>query len=461
MRLWWPKESIRRILSLDWLVAGAAAPFLVFPTVRPRWTATALAVLVVWWLLRWAVRGEPWPVTPFNGALLLFALMVPVGIWASAVPELTLPKAAGLVLGLAVFRAMALAVDSPRCLNLAMALFCLLGLAILVVGVLGTRWSAKVGPLYAVTKRIPWLIQGLPESQADAVSPNQLAGALAFYLPLSMALVFSWRFSRRAIIGPLAGLVGSLLFFALVAGILLLTQSRSGWMGGAAGILALVSLAGLTSRRRWARGMGGSLPVLAMLAVGALVLRPGQQQLGESLFGKESASPVEEVVGTITLEGRVEIWSRALYAIQDFPFTGCGLGAFRRVVPVLYPLFTVPPDSDIAHAHNIFLQTALDLGIPGLVAYLALLGIALAVCWQVAVEGDRWERAMALGLACSLIALHAYGMTDALALGSKPAVAFWFALGIVGGMEKRIRSPNRSDLAAVHPLNSAIRNLEA
>jgi O-antigen ligase len=45
----------------------------------------------------------------------------------------------------------------------------------------------------------------------------------------------------------------------------------------------------------------------------------------------------------------------------------------HRVVPVLYPLFTVPLDSDIAHAHNIFLQTALDLGIPGLVAYLALL----------------------------------------------------------------------------------------
>jgi putative inorganic carbon (HCO3(-)) transporter len=165
-----------------------------------------------------------------------------------------------------------------------------------------------------------------------------------------------------------------------------------------------------------------------------LVLRLGPQQLGESLFGKESASPVEEVVGAITLEDRVEIWSRALYAIQDFPFTGCGLGAFRRVVPVLYPLFTVPPDTDIGHAHNIFLQTALDLGIPGLVAYLALLGIALAVCWQVAVKGDRWERAIALGLAGSLIALHAYGMTDALALGSKPAVAFWFALGLIAAL---------------------------
>jgi hypothetical protein len=79
----WLGEGIRRILGLEWLVAGAAAPLLMFPTLRPHWTAAALAMLVVWWLLRWAVRGEPWPVTPFNGALLLFALMVPVGIWAS------------------------------------------------------------------------------------------------------------------------------------------------------------------------------------------------------------------------------------------------------------------------------------------------------------------------------------------------------------------------------------------
>jgi putative inorganic carbon (HCO3(-)) transporter len=438
-----------------------------FPTLRPRWTAAALAVVVVWWLLRWAVRGEPWPVTPFNGALLFFALMVPVGIWASAVPDLTLPKAAGLVLGLAVFRAVALTVDSSRRLNLALALFCLIGLAILVVGVFGARWLAKVGPLYTLTGHIPWLIQGLPESQAEAVSPNQLAGALTLYLPLALALVSGRRFSRRAIIGPLLGLVGSLLFLALVVGTLLLTQSRSGWIGGTAGILALVSLAGLTSRRRWARWLGGALPVLAALGVMVLLFYLGPQQLGESFFRKGSTSQVEEAVGAITLEGRVEVWSRALYVIQDFPFTGCGLGTFRQVVQVLYPLLTVSPDADIAHAHNIFLQTALDLGIPGLVAYLAILGIALALCWRVALtpiplplspspaERERGRgkppeasarrafgpraagvgvRALALGLAAGLIALHVYGMTDALALGSKPAVAFWYALGMMAAM---------------------------
>ena len=60
------------------------------------------------------------------------------------------------------------------------------------------------------------------------------------------------------------------------------------------------------------------------------------------------------MLGQLSLDSRVEIWSRALYALQDFPFTGVGLGTFRRVVNLLYPLFLVPPDVDIAHAHNIF-----------------------------------------------------------------------------------------------------------
>ncbi|MGQ9523192.1 MAG: hypothetical protein ACUVR6_11155, partial [Anaerolineae bacterium] len=60
-----------RLLSLEWLVVLAVVPFLTFPTVRPRWTVVALVALAVWWLLRWALRREPGPITPFNGALLL------------------------------------------------------------------------------------------------------------------------------------------------------------------------------------------------------------------------------------------------------------------------------------------------------------------------------------------------------------------------------------------------------
>lgn len=61
--------------------------------------------------------------------------------------------------------------------------------------------------------------------------------------------------------------------------------------------------------------------------------------------------------------------------------------------------------------------------------------IALALCWRVAREGGE-GRALALILAGELVALHVYGLTDALALGSKPAVAFWFAMGLIAALSK-------------------------
>jgi putative inorganic carbon (HCO3(-)) transporter len=61
------------------------------------------------------------------------------------------------------------------------------------------------------------------------------------------------------------------------------------------------------------------------------------------------------------------------------------MNAFRKVVPVLYPLFTIPSELDIPHAHNEFLQAALDLGIPGLIAFLVLY---IGVFWMLA---DVWR----------------------------------------------------------------------
>ncbi len=136
-------------------------------------------------------------------------------------------------------------------------------------------------------------------------------------------------------------------------------------------------------------------------------------------------------LGTLdTLGFRQEVWRWAVTAISDFPFTGCGLGAFRRVVTLLYPLNVQMPD--IAHAHNIFLQVALDIGLPGLIAYLALLGLMVKVAWRVAQREE--YRALAIGILCGTLALHTFGLLDALTLGSKPAIAFWYSLGLLSAM---------------------------
>lgn len=426
------RQRFAFLVFLEPLVVIAAAPVLLFPSVRPQWTALALASLVLIWLIRWIARREPWPVTPFNGALLLFMLMIPVGIWASATPELTLPKATGLVLGLASFRALALSVRNRRVLVWAIVTFCALGIILLTVGVLSANWLDKVAPLTAIARRIPRLIGALPDLRAAGVSPNQIAGALNLYFPLAIALAGVSLTQRKRSFGAWVTFLGSGVLLMLVSSVLLLTQSRSGWLGGAAGLLTLIVSWGLRDERPQRRVLGWGSLLAALGLVAAVITWIGPQSLTESLFSaKADPTALEAFTGEMTLIARVEIGSRALYAIQDFAFTGCGLGSFRKVVHMLYPLFILGPNYDIAHAHNIFLQTALDLGIPGLIGYLALLGVAFASCWQRARAGGPFTKGLCLGLLSGLVGLHVYGLTDALALGSKPALAFWMALGLI------------------------------
>lgn len=437
------KAAASRLVGLEWKGTVVAAPLLVFPTLFPLATAIVLLLLVALWFLRWIIRREPWPLTPFNGVLLLFTVTIPVGIWASAVPELTLPKAAGLLLGLAVFRAVALTVRDRRSLGIALSVLCLLGVAITAVGAAGVEWATKIPVLESLGGRIPRLLTSLPDLRAATINPNQLAGALTLYLPFGTALVFGWR-QRLRRIGSQALFVATLAFLLLVAGMLLLTQSRGGWIGGVAGVLALATLWGLSSPHRWMRALGAALPLLSLFVAFGALLYVGTEQVGEVLYGVTQDS-VETAAGTVTIQGRIEIWSRALYAIQDFPFTGCGLGTFRRVVQILYPLFLVGPERDIAHAHNVFLQVALDLGLPGLIAYLAILGIVGATCWRYARHGGPLVRSTALGLMAGMVGLHVYGLADALTLGSKPGVAFWFALGLSAALPRVAAERTRNE----------------
>lgn len=419
------------------------APLLLFPAERPQWTVAGLGLLAGLMFVRWIIRGEFWPATPFNLALLLLVLTLPVAWWASAWHDLSWPKLTGIVLGVMAFRMLALSVRDRRTLAWGLAVFLGVGAGILALGALSTGWPAKIPLLRPLVAQLPRQLTELPGTEGQGINANQLAGATLFYLPVATALAVGWWREKRPWLA-LVALAGA----GIVAGLLLLTQSRSGWIGGIGSVLALIVLAGLASRTRWVRIAASLLPVVAILGLAGLLLALGPGQIA-ALWPGETGLSAEEVVGRISLSGRVEIWSRALYAIQDFPFTGTGLGTFRRVVHLLYPLFTISPDIDIAHAHNMFLQVALDVGLPGLIAYLALLGAAGGIAWQVMQRGSPLLRALASGLLAGLIGLHLYGLTDALALGSKPSVAFWMILGLLAALPNVAGTDFRNSSARV------------
>jgi putative inorganic carbon (HCO3(-)) transporter len=98
----------------------------------------------------------------------------------------------------------------------------------------------------------------------------------------------------------------------------------------------------------------------------------------------------------------------------------------------LYPYFVIPPDVSVPHAHNLLLQVTVDLGLPGLVAYLALLINMFYMVGTILTHNKRalvW--ALGAGSLGALMAMLIHGMVDATLWGSKLALLPWLLFAMI------------------------------
>ncbi len=124
--------------------------------------------------------------------------------------------------------------------------------------------------------------------------------------------------------------------------------------------------------------------------------------------------------------------SRAL--VMNPSITGIGMGSFGDLADMLYPFFLSEPGS-VPHAHNLYLQIAVDLGIPGLVCWLAILFVVIFTSWKLFKQGkelgDTWMAGLGAGLFASQIALVVHGLIDSVTWGMvRPAPLVWGIWGI-------------------------------
>lgn len=397
------------------LLVIIVAPLLLFPGGWRTWGLLLPIILLAGNRLftrRWLTR------TPYDLAILVLLAMVLVSLYATFSISFSLPKIAGVVLGVTLLYASVGFLTEERRFRWGMAGVSLGITGFAAVALFGSQWGTKLPIVREIAAQLPRLIEGLPGAESG-FHPAEVGGTLCWilFIPAAVAIgllkmpTSPW---RKLLAIPLA------LLSALLAAMLILTTSRSAWIG--VGVATAIALALIS---RWSRALvvGG----LVALAIVAFWLRPVDFS---TILGDES--PVD--LGTVTninIEGRIEIWSRAIYGIQDFPFTGMGMGTFRKVVHILYPLFLVPPEQDLGHAHNEALQAALDLGIPGLIAFLALQILAIAAAYLAWRHGrDPLIRWASLGTLAGLIAHDVYGLTDAVALGAKPGAFWWLLLAL-------------------------------
>jgi putative inorganic carbon (hco3(-)) transporter len=416
-----------------------------------------LVAPVLWMIALVARRGvlhterrDALPATPLNAPLMLLMFMVLVSVIITPDLAFSLPKVAGMVLGIGAFFAVARESRSARGFRWALLLFVAIGVGVAALGLAGTNLSStKIAFLIPFTTQLRTRL-GTPFAgllgSADGFNANEVAGALLWVAPVvvcaTLGLLPSYLPPSQGGLGgvrlPLA--IGGTLSALFILAVIVLTQSRAAYIALAITAPALLFIA-LPRMGRW---LLLALLTLALLGAGYVVYRAGPSQVAQRLglstlltSDAATADTADQGNALQSMEGRAEVWSRAIYGIEDFPFTGMGMNSFRRVVHLLYPLFLVGPDSDVAHAHNEFLQAALDLGLPGLIAFAALYIVAFWMLWRTwrARGGTPIRtRAMALGLGGGLFAHMIYGMVDAVALGAKPGLLLWMLLGLIYGL---------------------------
>lgn len=134
--------------------------------------------------------------------------------------------------------------------------------------------------------------------------------------------------------------------------------------------------------------------------------------------------------GVQSLAQRTELWSRAIYAGLDFPFTGIGLGNFPDITQNLYPTYRVVITADVPHAHNIYLQALAEMGYPGLILHLAFWGVLLAALIGQIRHGSGLQKVLATGLLGSMAHFLVHGIVDTPTYSPLSAIVIWGIWGL-------------------------------
>lgn len=239
-----------------------------------------------------------------------------------------------------------------------------------------------------------------------------LAAGLALLLPLELnATVWAWASQHRLLI--------AFTVVTLTVGLLtlLMTGDHSAILSLSVGCISLLIWWRPLGRtyRAWIGWSAAKVMVLAVIMVvlaGWLLFTLPQR--GEWLL---STGLGEAVIS------RLQLWHTVMPLIQDYQFTGSGLGSTAMVYSTYIYLVHVPFHP---HVHNLFLQIAIEQGLPGLIGFLGIMSAILVGLLQNYRRAPTSLRPFYLSAWVSNVVLLVYGLFDA-ELYASPGTALMFA----------------------------------
>jgi O-antigen ligase len=364
-----PAPAVRASRSAGWdsllvcvaiyIATGVGRIHELFPVLLPLKLALLSTVLAIGLLLlqqrgqrRTALLLRTRPTTYLLGLLLWGALSVPFALTGGVAFHSWMDFARAIVMYVVIASSVRNARDVERLVLVYFAVTVVYTLVILSRFQLGAdNW--RLGRLYYY----------------DA---NDLATLIATAMPLGLYFALA---HRRLVLRLLA-----------VAGILVLVVAliRSGSRGGFLAFLAIVAfiLLGFTTVPARAR-VAGLVVILGVL--GATASDKYWIQMQTIIHPHEDYNLTDDA-------GRVKIWERGIGYMLGRPVFGVGMGNFQTAEGTLSPLARARESGRGVRwgaAHNMFVQIGAELGLPGLLLFIGLIGSLFAALRRVARSAAR------------------------------------------------------------------------
>jgi len=235
--------------------------------------------------------------------------------------------------------------------------------------------------------------------------PSRLDGPIGFYMTTAGVLLPIALVALAAAVSCRSRIAA--VVFALLASALLLTYTRGAWFAFAAGIAVLLA------RRRPLLLLPGFLLLVAVIA--------GVPSLRERLLTSWDAEhPLNRE--------RVFLWDAGRRLFLDHPWRGAGLHDLGETIRAHRPPEAREP---LTHFHNLYLQTAVATGVPGLLALAAFFfGFLRALLSAARRAPPELPRALAEGALASVAAFLVHGLFEWNLGDSEVALTLYAIIGM-------------------------------
>ena len=242
-------------------------------------------------------------------------------------------------------------------------------------------------------------------------NPNVLAEYLIMCIPIILAAIIMIKApkSRLALWCALVASVGCLIY----------TWSRGAWVGFVIGIILFM----LVYKKN----------TLAALFLGAFAVPFLPFVLPQNIIQRFTSIGNMSDGSTVY---RVNIWRAVWQMLGDYWRGGVGIGeeSFTKI----YRLYAFAGVENAPHSHNLYMQILIELGIVGLIAFVAVIFIWAQSTFTLHTTERRAEKLYSNALLCGVSAVLAQGMTDYIWYNYRVFLMFWLLIGLGAAIRKTL-----------------------